>query len=91
MSTQTELEQVTAEDIDTPWTVLLWDDPVNEMQYVTYVLTQVFAFDSERAARVMLEAHTNGKAPVWSGERHEAEGKVSMLHQWKLQASLTKD
>ncbi len=91
MSTQIEIEQSVAEDIDTPWTVLLWDDPVNDMRYVTYVLTQVFGFDSDRAAQVMLEAHTSGKAPVWSGERHEAEGKVSELHQWKLQASMVKD
>ena len=88
MSTQTATIEETEHQTDTPWAVLLWDDPVNDMAYVSYVLAQVFQYNSKKASQIMLEAHTNGKARAWSGERHDAEAKVAELHQWKLQATL---
>jgi ATP-dependent Clp protease adaptor protein ClpS len=81
-------DTTTETDEQRPWSVLLWDDPVNDMSYVTYVLAKVFGYDREQAAQVMLEAHTKGKAQAWSGERAEAEGHVRALHGWKLQATL---
>jgi ATP-dependent Clp protease adaptor protein ClpS len=75
-------------DQDRPWQVLLWDDPVNTMAYVTRVLRVVFDFTKEQAAQIMLTAHTHGKAAVWSGGRDEAEAYVYQLHRHTLNATL---
>jgi ATP-dependent Clp protease adaptor protein ClpS len=91
MLAQPEIIEETTQQLDDPWTVLLWDDPVNDMAYVTFVLAKVFEYGRERASQIMLEAHTNGKARVWSGERHEAEAKATALHSWKLQATLERE
>jgi ATP-dependent Clp protease adaptor protein ClpS len=88
MLAEPETIEETANETDEPWAVLLWDDPVNDMAYVTFVLSKVFEYGRERASQIMLEAHTNGRARVWSGERHEAEEKATALHSWKLQATL---
>jgi ATP-dependent Clp protease adaptor protein ClpS len=86
MLAEPETIEETANETDEPWAVLLWDDPVNDMAYVTFVLSKVFEYGRERASQIMLEAHTNGRARVWSGERHEE--KATALHSWKLQATL---
>lgn len=77
--------------IEEPWSVLLWDDPVNTMEFVARVLSKVFGYDAEKARSVMLAAHENGKTAAWSGEREKAEGFCRELHGWGLQASLEKD
>jgi ATP-dependent Clp protease adaptor protein ClpS len=58
------------------------------MAYVTFVLAQVFQYDREKASQIMLEAHTNGRARAWVGERDQAEMRATQLHGWKLQATL---
>lgn len=88
MLAEPEIEEKTESGLDEPWTVLLWDDPVNDMAYVTFVLASVLGMGREKASQVMLEAHTNGRARAWTGERHEAEAKATALHEWKLQATL---
>lgn len=91
------LPQVTP-DIDTsseaepesPYTTLLWNDPVNLVTQVTYVLMEVFGFDRVKAEAVMWEAHTNGRAVVFSGSRAKAEEKALQLLSWHLQATVEK-
>ena len=31
-------------DLDTPWVVLVWNDPINLMSYVTFVLQKLFGY-----------------------------------------------
>ena len=31
-----------------PWITIVWDDPVNLMSYVTYVLMELFSFPREK-------------------------------------------
>lgn len=71
-----------------PWRVIVWDDPVNLMSYVSYVFRSYFGFTRERAERLMLQVHNEGRAAVASGNREQMEMHVEALHGYGLQATL---
>ncbi len=73
---------------DKPWVTIVWDDPVNLMSYVTYVLMKLFSFTREKAHELMMQVHTQGKAVVSTGSREEMELDVSRLHEYGLWATL---
>lgn len=74
--------------LDSAWNVVVHNDPVNLMSYVTMVFRRVFGYSRERAERHMMEVHNNGRSIVWSGCREEAELYVQQLHAHLLMASL---
>jgi ATP-dependent Clp protease adaptor protein ClpS len=76
---------------DVPWIVLVWNDPINLMSYVTWVFQKLFGFDRPKAERLMWQVHTEGKAVVAHGSREECEGHVARLHAHGLWATLQKD
>ncbi len=76
---------------DRPWVVIVWNDPINLMSYVTLVLRKVFGFSKEEATRLMLQVHNDGKSVVSSGEREKAEFDVARLHGHGLWATLQQD
>jgi ATP-dependent Clp protease adaptor protein ClpS len=71
-----------------PWNVVVHNDPVNLMSYVTMVFQRVLGFPRDRATRHMLEVHRRGRSLVWSGERERAEAIVEQLHGHLLLATL---
>lgn len=71
-----------------PWNVIVHNDPVNLMSYVTMVFERVLGFPRDRAARHMLEVHHKGRSLVYSGERERAEAIVEQLHGYLLLATL---
>jgi ATP-dependent Clp protease adaptor protein ClpS len=83
---KTEPEQ----DIDLPWQVVVHNDPVNLMTYVTMVFQRVFGYPREKAERHMLEVHQRGRSILWSGMRERAELYVQQLHGHLLLATLEK-
>jgi ATP-dependent Clp protease adaptor protein ClpS len=70
------------------WITIVWDDPINLMTYVTYVLMTLFNYSKERATELMLKVHNEGKAVVSSGRREEMERDVQRLHEYGLWATL---
>jgi ATP-dependent Clp protease adaptor protein ClpS len=76
---------------DHPWIVLVWNDPVNLMSYVTYVLQKLFGYSLEKATELMLDVHHKGKAVVANGSREQAEMHVFRLHEHGLWATMQKD
>ncbi len=76
---------------DRPWITIVWDDPVNLMSYVTYVLMELFGFTKEKAHELMMKVHTEGKAVVSSGSREEMEHDVARLHGYGLWATLQRE
>lgn len=76
---------------DTPWIVLVWNDPINLMSYVTYVLQRLFGYSVEKATMLMLDVHHKGRAVVSSGAREKAELDVFRLHEHGLWATMQKD
>lgn len=86
-----DLEQALAEDTylapDVPWNVLVWNDPVNLMSYVTYVFRSHFGYDRPKAEKLMMTVHTEGKAVVFTGSKEEAERHTAAMHTWGLWAT----
>jgi ATP-dependent Clp protease adaptor protein ClpS len=76
---------------DRPWVVLVWDDPINLMTYVTYVFQSYFGYDKPKAEKLMLDVHERGRAVVSSGTREEMERDVAGMHSYGLWATLQKD
>ena len=76
--------------IDVPWNVIVHDDPVNLMGYVTLVLMKIFGYDEKKAAVLMMQVHQLGKSIVWSGEREKAEFYTQQLQAHQLKTSLEK-
>lgn len=74
--------------VDSPWDVLVWDDPVNLMSYVVFVFRRVFGFSDEVARKLMLEVHERGRALVASEPREQAERHVQQLHGYGLHATM---
>ncbi|WP_052667499.1 ATP-dependent Clp protease adapter ClpS [Nitriliruptor alkaliphilus] len=85
-----EREPETTERVlpDAPWDVVVWDDPVNLMSYVVFVLRRVFGFPEPVARKLMLEVHNNGRSLVASEPREQAERYVQELHGYGLQATM---
>jgi len=77
--------------IDKPWITIVWDDPVNLMNYVTFVLIKLFGYSKEKAHELMMQVHTEGKAVVSTGTREEMERDVQQLHEHGLWATLQRD
>lgn len=86
-----EPEVVGADRPDRPWKVVVWNDPINLMSYVTFVLQKLFGFSKEKAHSLMLDVHTKGKAVVSSGPREKAELDVFRLHEHGLWATMEHD
>jgi ATP-dependent Clp protease adaptor protein ClpS len=76
---------------DRPWVVLVWNDPVNLMSYVTYVFQKLFGYSLEKATELMLDVHNKGRAVVASCGREEAEMHVFRLHEHSLWATMEHD
>jgi len=74
-----------------PWTVIVYDDPVNLMQYVTTVFKKVFGYSDQKATALMMQVHQKGRSLVWSGEKEKAEFYVQQLHSYQLNASMEKE
>jgi ATP-dependent Clp protease adaptor protein ClpS len=85
---RTELREKSA--FDTPWNTVVWNDPVNLMNYVSYVFRSYFGFSREEADRQMLQVHNNGRAIVATGPREEMERHVEAMHDYGLLATIVR-
>jgi len=76
---------------DEPWIVLVWNDPINLMSYVTFVLQKLFGYSLEKATELMLDVHQKGRAVVSTGSKEKAELDVFRLHEHGLWATMQQD
>jgi ATP-dependent Clp protease adaptor protein ClpS len=86
-------ELLGGEDVrpDVPWVVIVWNDPVNTIEYVTLVFQKLFGYSRAKARRLTLQVHHEGKAVVASGSREKCEADVARLHSYGLWATMHKD
>ncbi len=80
------LEEITV--TDKPWLVIVWNDPVNLMSYVVYVFQKLFGYSRQKATKLMMQVHHEGKAVVSDGNREKAEADVARLHAHGLWATM---
>lgn len=76
--------------LDVPWNVVVHDDPVNLMGYVTWVLMKVFGYNESKAAVLMMQVHKQGRSIVWTGQREKAEHYVQQIQAHQLKTSMEK-
>ena len=86
-----EPEVLVAESLDIPWNVVVHNDPINLMDYVTKVFMRIFNYPREKAERHMMEVHKDGRSILWTGERERAEFFVEQLHQHLLMATMERN
>ncbi len=84
-----DVSEVTRPDF--PWKVIVWNDPINLMSYVTFVFKKLFGYSQEKAHQLMLDVHLKGKAVVSHGPREKAELDVFRLHEHGLWATMEQD
>ena len=90
----TELERPDVDEsvaTDTPSITIVWNDPVNLMSYVTYVFMTYFHYPREKAEKLMMQVHQDGRSVVSAGSREEMERDVAAMHSYGLWATLAKD
>ena len=79
------LEQAEVEaKLAPPWNVIVHNDPITLMNYVTMVLQKLFGYAHAKAHALMWQVHTEGRAVVWTGAREQAEAYVQKLHAYQL-------
>lgn len=83
-----EHETEDRQSLDDSWKVIVWDDPVNTMEYVVYVFRKLFGYDEPKATRLMLEVHHEGRSVVADGPRERAEHDCYRLHHHGLWATI---
>ncbi len=88
--TRPAVETRTLTEQEPLWNVIVWNDPVNLMNYVVLVFQRVFGYSRELATKLMLEVHNAGRSLVASEPREQAEMHVTQLHQHGLQATMQK-
>jgi ATP-dependent Clp protease adaptor protein ClpS len=72
---------------DTPYVLIVWNDPVNLMSYVSYVFRSHFGYSEAKANALMLEVHRQGRSVVSSGSREKIEADVAAMHGFGLWAT----
>lgn len=87
-----DTETITLEStaLDLPWNVVVHDDPVNLMGYVTWVFMKVFGYPEQKATILMMEVHQAGRSIVWTGDRERAELYTQQLQGFQLKTSMEK-
>jgi ATP-dependent Clp protease adaptor protein ClpS len=83
-----ETDEETDARLARPWKVIVHDDPINLMVYVTHVFMRIFGYPRPKAERLMLEVHNTGAAIVWTGGKEQAEIYVMKLLAAHLHASM---
>ncbi|MBG6216721.1 ATP-dependent Clp protease adaptor protein ClpS [Arthrobacter sp. CAN_A6] len=88
--TREEVQSEVGTALDQPWIVVVWNDPVNLMSYVSYVFQDYFGYSEAKARRLMLEVHEKGRSAVASGNRETAEQDTVAMHSYGLWATFEK-
>jgi ATP-dependent Clp protease adaptor protein ClpS len=75
---------------DVPWELIVWNDPVNLMSYVSYVFQSYFGYSEAKASKLMMQVHQEGKSAVANGAKEKMEAHVVAMHGFGLWATVQK-
>jgi len=83
-----DVEAKLKEAFERGWSVIVWNDPVNLMDYVVYVFKTVLKMNEQDASRHMWEVHQKGKSMVARETREGSEMLVHRLRSFGLNATM---
>ncbi len=78
-------------EVEHPWVTIVWNDPVNLMSYVSWVFQTHFGYSKEKAERLMMQVHEEGRSVVSTGTREKMEADTEAMHGFGLWATFQKD
>jgi ATP-dependent Clp protease adaptor protein ClpS len=79
ITTKTEPREETRTRRVPPYNVIVENDDHHSMGFVVDVLCKALGYSTERAFLYMIEAHTSGRAVVWTAPREVAELKAEQI------------
>ena len=62
-----------------PYNVILENDDYHSFEFVIEVLRKALGYSAERAYQLTEQAHTTGRAVVWTGPKEVAELKADQI------------
>jgi ATP-dependent Clp protease adaptor protein ClpS len=83
-----DVEEKLKDAFEKGWSVIVWNDPVNLMEYVVYVFKSVLKMNEHDASRHMWEVHQQGKSVVARETREKSELLIHRLRGFGLNATL---
>jgi ATP-dependent Clp protease adaptor protein ClpS len=83
-----DVEQKLKDAFARGWSVIVWNDPINLMDYVVYVFKNVLKMNEQDASRHMWEVHQKGKSIVARETKEKSELLVHRLRAFGLNATL---
>jgi len=86
-----EPESSTRDALEPGFLVVVWNDPVNFMDFVTHVFQKVFGWNRQKAEHHMREVHEKGKSVLARESLEKAEFYVHQLQKFSLHATLERD
>ena len=78
-STKAQPREETRTRLLPPYHVILENDDLHSMDFVIDVLCKVLGCPVEHAGLLMMEAHTTGRAVIWTGPKEVAELKAEQV------------
>lgn len=84
-SPDVEVDSDTIGQVDQLWVTVVWNDPVNLMSYVSWVFQNYFGYSQEKAEKLMMAIHKEGRAAVSHGprekygDRHRGNARIRPL------------
>lgn len=88
MDTTTKKDTDISTLLGKPCNLILFNDDHHDMLEVSLQIMKAIKCSSNKAASIMLEAHTNGKAVAFTGSREVCELKESILAEIQLRTEI---
>lgn len=77
---EVEINEETNTELERLYRVIIHNDDVTPMDFVTHVLMTIFLLSNINAGQIMLTAHVNGNAYVQTLPKPEAQKRINTAH-----------
>ena len=83
-------EEKTEEKHEKGWGVILWNDPINSMEFIIIAIIKIMNFNLDKAQFHMLEAHLKGKSILTITNKEQATLYCEQFESMGISASIEK-
>jgi len=74
-----KIKEIQALEREGTYSVVLHNDPINNIDYVVEVVVKVFGYGIAKALWLTLKAHFSGRSMLWSGGFKKAKSNASHI------------